>query len=224
VNRALRLLIVTLALGLALPALAETRYVTDQLKITLRTGESSSHRIIRMLPSGMPLEVISSNPETGYSQVRAGNSEGYVLTRQLLNEPSARDQLDALKARVAALTSAPSKLRQQLDALTAEHQQLTAAHTKLQTEKQTLEQDFAALQRTASSAVQIADERNALRKQVSDLTRQSADLQLRTNELENNNLQEWFLIGAGVLLGGMVLGLLLPNLKLRRRRSNWDSL
>jgi len=224
VNRALRLLIVTLALGLALPALAETRYVTDQLKITLRTGESSSHRIIRMLPSGMPLEVISSNPETGYSQVRAGNSEGYVLTRQLLDEPSARDQLDALKARVAALTSAPSKLRQQLDALTAEHQQLLAAHTKLQAEKQTLEQDFAALQRTASSAVQIADERNALRKQVSDLTRQSADLQLRTNELENNNLQEWFLIGAGVLLGGMVLGLLLPNLKLRRRRSNWDSL
>lgn len=223
-NRALRLLIVTLALGLALPALAETRYVTDQLKITLRTGESSSHRIIRMLPSGMPLEVISSNPETGYSQVRAGNSEGYVLTRQLLDEPSARDQLDALKARVAALTSAPSKLRQQLDALTAEHQQLLAAHTKLQAEKQTLEQDFAALQRTASSAVQIADERNALRKQVSDLTRQSADLQLRTNELENNNLQEWFLIGAGVLLGGMVLGLLLPNLKLRRRRSNWDSL
>ena len=52
-----------LCLLLLLPGLltAETRYVTDIAKITLRTGESTSHRIIRMLSSGTSLKVLSNN-------------------------------------------------------------------------------------------------------------------------------------------------------------------
>lgn len=223
-KKALNILLATLALGLALPVQAETRYVTDELKITLRSGESSGHRILRMLPSGMAVEVMATNPDTGYTQVRAGDTEGYVLTRQLLPEPTARDQLAALEAKVADLTAAPSKLQQQLTEAQDRNQQLTTANAQLQQENQTLAQDLAELQRTAGSAVQIADERNALRKQVAELTRQNADLQLHTNELENNNLQQWFLTGAGVMVGGILLGLILPNLKVRRRRSSWDSL
>ena len=36
------------------------------------------------------------------------------------------------------------------------------------------------------------------------LTRRAADLELRTNELENSNLQRWFLTGAGVVVGGIL--------------------
>lgn len=223
-KKAIHILIATLALGLALTAHAETRYVTDQLKITLRSGEGSNYRILRMLPSGTPVQVLGSNPESGYSHVRAGSAEGYVLTRQLLDEPAARDQLATLQEKVAQLTAAPSKLQQQLSEATAQNKALSAANEQLKSDNHKLEQDYASLQRTASSAVQIADERNALRKQVAELTRQNADLKLRTNELENTNLQRWFLIGAGVVVGGILLGLILPNLKLRRRRGSWDSL
>jgi SH3 domain protein len=205
-------------------AQAETRYVTDELKITLRSGESSGHRILRMVSSGTPVEVLSDNRETGYSHVRVGGTEGYVLTRQLLRERSARDQLAAAKARIAELTQAPGELRLQLDELQAKHQALSEAHTKLVAENERLDQEFAALQRTSANAVRISEERNALRKQVADLTRESQDLKLRVNELENSSLQEWFLAGGGVALGGILLGLILPNLKLRRRRSSWDSL
>ncbi len=45
--------IVTLILVLcSATALARTAYVTDELKITLRSGESATHRILRMLPTG----------------------------------------------------------------------------------------------------------------------------------------------------------------------------
>jgi SH3 domain protein len=217
-------LIAALTLCLALPASADTRYVTDEVKITLRTGESSSHRIIRMLPTGTPVQVLSVNAESGYAKVKVGGTEGFVLTRQLLREPPARDQLAAMKARVEELSQAPSKLQQRLNELEAEHQQLTQAHNQLQAEKAELDQTYGTLQRTAANAVQIAEERNALRKQVADLTREAADLKLRTNELENSNLQRWFLTGAGVIVGGILLGLILPNLATRRRRSSWDSL
>jgi SH3 domain protein len=222
----LKKLVVTTLIGAALlgQAQAETRYVTDELKITLRSGESSGHRILRMVTSGTPVEVLASNPETGYSHVRVGNTDGYVLTRQLLREPPARDKLAVAEARIAELTRAPGELQQQLDSLQREHQALTSSHAKLQAEKQRLETAHAALQRTSADAVRISEERNALRKQVADLTRETQDLKLRTNELENSNLQQWFLAGAGVLAGGLLLGLILPNLSLRRRRSNWDSL
>jgi SH3 domain protein len=218
------LFIVLLVLGLSAQALAETRYVTDELKITLRSGESASHRILRMIPSGTPVEVLSSDRDTGYSHVRVGNSEGYVLTRQLLRQPPARDRLAAAEARIAELTRAPGELRQQLDELITKHQTLTEAHNTLLAEKQRLDQEYAALQRTSADAVRISEERNALRKQVADLTREAQDLKLRVDEMDNSNLQQWFLAGGGVLAGGILLGLLLPNLKLRRRRSSWDSL
>ena len=61
---------------------AKTAYVTDELKITLRTGESATHRIARMLPTGEKLTVLSTNEKTGYSKVRTtGGAEGFVLTR-----------------------------------------------------------------------------------------------------------------------------------------------
>ena len=39
-------------------ALAETRYVSDNLEITMRSGTGTSYGITRMLRSGTPLDVI----------------------------------------------------------------------------------------------------------------------------------------------------------------------
>ena len=66
--------IVTLLLVLcSVSAFAKTAYVTDELKITLRSGESSTHRIIRMLPTGERLTVLSSDSGNGYSKVRTAS-------------------------------------------------------------------------------------------------------------------------------------------------------
>ena len=85
-------------------AQAESRYVTDQFQITLRSGESSGHKILRMLPSGEKLTLLSSNEQTGYSRVKAADGKlGYVLTRQLMDTPSARDRLKEAESRLQEL-------------------------------------------------------------------------------------------------------------------------
>lgn len=207
------------------PVLAETAYVTDEFRITLRSGESATHRILRMLPTGQRLEVLSRNAETGYSRVRTpGGQEGFVLSRQLVNQPVARDRLAAAEAEVAALKAAPGELRSRLASLTEEHRRLQQEHTALQRAKTTVDQEFAALQRTASNSVRIANERNDLRKQVTSLTREVEDIKQLNRELENKTAQNWFLIGAGVVVGGIILGLILPHLRVRRRKSDWGSL
>ena len=204
---------------------AKTAYVTDELKITLRTGESATHRIVRMLPTGERLDVLSSNSATGYSKVRtSGGAEGYVLTRQLVYQPVARDRLAAAEAEVKSLKAAPGELSSRLAKLTEQYKALRQEHEQLKEAKTLVDQQFAALQRTSSNAVRIANERNELRKQVASMTREVEDVKQQNRELENKTAQNWFLIGAGVVVGGIILGLILPHLRVRRRKSSWGSL
>ena len=75
-------------------ALAETRYVSDRLEITMRSGTSTSHGILRMLRSGTPVEVLETDKKSGYSRIKTrSGKEGWVLTRFLMNGPAARDRL-----------------------------------------------------------------------------------------------------------------------------------
>ncbi|MCU7905291.1 MAG: TIGR04211 family SH3 domain-containing protein [Candidatus Thiodiazotropha sp. (ex Epidulcina cf. delphinae)] len=207
-----------------IPAHAKTLYVTDIFQITMRTGESTTHRIMRMLDSGAALDVVSTNPESGYSKARFGGSEGYVLTRQLVREPSARTQLDTMRKEVDALKAAPGELRSNLAELQKKHRELLKAHNSLQGVKNKQEQELQSIQRTASNAIRISNERNELRKQVADLTREAEDLKQENRDLSNEATRDWFLIGAGVIIAGILIGLILPHLRFQRRRNSWGSL
>lgn len=217
-------LILVLALTAA-QAAADTRYVTDQFEITMRRGESTRHRIVRMLPSGTEVEVLGSNRDTGYSRIRiADGTEGYVLTRQLLEQPVARDRIAALEERLAELQQAPDQLAAQLDRLQAEHEALQSRHQALERENTELEQELATIRHASANVVRLTEERSELRKNVADLTRQSAELRQENRDLRNQTHQRWFLIGAGVVAGGILIGLILPHLRFRRRKGSWGSL
>lgn len=206
-------------------AAADTRYVTDQLEITLRTGESLRHKIVRMLPSGATLEVLSSNSGSGYSKVRTADGvTGFVLTRHLLEEPPARDRLAALEAELAELKRAPDQIAAQLSEVRTRYDDLLSDHERTAAEKDRLEQELATIRQASANVVRISEERSELRKSVADLTRQVAELEQQNRDLSNENDQRWFLIGAGVIAGGILLGLILPHLRFQRRKSSWGSL
>lgn len=219
------LTIVLLSASLSLQA-AEYRYVTDQFKIMMRTGESSSHKIIRTLTSGTRLQLISNNAETGYSKVKLESGrEGFVLTRQLMSEPVARDKLTQAMTRLEELQAAPDQLSAKLSTLQTEHDQLKTAHESLQLDNKNLEQELSGIKRTASNAIRVTNERNDLRQQVTNLTRELEELKQENRELSNDSAQDWFLIGGGVVVIGIIIGLILPHLRVQRRRntSSWDS-
>jgi SH3 domain protein len=217
-------LAILLSLGAFGVAAAETKYVTDSFKITMRRGASTGHKIVRMLPSGTPVQVLGTDPDSGYARVVALGEEGFVLTRQLMDEPSAREQLSDVRDRLQALQETPDKLRSQLATLQTEHQALQKEHAQLESVKQQLEQDLESIRRTASDAVRISNERNELRKTVAALTREREDLKQENRDLSNQTAQHWFLIGAGVVIVGIILGLILPHLRFQRRKSSWGSL
>ncbi len=58
---------------------AESMYVTDRLKLTLRSGPSTEHKILAVVESGQKVEMLE--PGEDWSMVRNANGkEGYVLT------------------------------------------------------------------------------------------------------------------------------------------------
>ncbi len=207
------------------PALAETRFVTDQVRITLRSGESTEHKVLQMLPSGLSLEVLSSNDETGYSNVRTEEGDtGYVLTRLLMETPSARQRLAAAEQRLAELQQEPEKLASRMVALQTKYDELKANYEKAGNDNRNLSTQLEEIRSAATNAVNIADERNMLRKRVAALNGEVGELKLDNQDLRNQSERKWFMMGAGAIIVGILLGLILPRLRFRRRRDNWGSL
>ncbi len=203
---------------------AESRYVTDQFKITMRSGASTSHKILHMLPSGSKVDVVRSDAGSGYTQVRVSGELGYVLSRHLMKNPSARAQLAGMQARLRELQEAPGQLSSKLTALQREHDALQTAHAELREIKQQLERELEGIRRTSADAVRINNERNELRKNVASMTRERENLKQENRDLANQSTQQWFLIGAGVIILGIIIGLILPHLRFQRRKSSWGSL
>ena len=221
-NKTLLALVLLMSCGIVQ---AQSRYVTDQFQITLRSGESSGHKILRMLPSGEKLTLLSSNSENGYSKVRAADGKvGFVLTRQLMDGPSARDRLTKAEQRLKELQEEPGRLSSKLARLQDEFEKLQGKYNSLSEQKQKLDKKLEGIRRTASNAIRISNERNDLRKMVAQQTHQVENLKQENRELRNETNQRWFLIGGGVIIVGIILGLILPHLRFQRRKSSWGSL
>lgn len=219
-----RLLLLSFILA---PALlhAEARYVTDQFNITLRSGESTNHKIIKMLPSGTRLELLEENPESRYSLVRTADDEtGYVLTRQLLTVPVAREQLTTAEKRIQQLKLEPEQLRQQLTQLQGEHRRLQLENDQALKDNNLLANELEVIKITAADAIKISSQRKSLANKVSELNLKLETLTQENTLLQDKTRENWFLIGAGVVTGGILLGLLIPYLRPRRRKDSWGSL
>ncbi|SRR5690606_588977 len=201
-------------------AFGQTRYVSDNIPVMLRTGPSLEYRIIRQLSSGVRVEALRE--ENGYTQVRvAGDgAEGWVETHYLQAEPIARERLAAAERNLTAARERVQELEAQVAALTEE---LTRTRDELETTKATNREISLELQdiRNASSNVlAVRDQNEQLRKRIAEAEERINRLAMENTELASDARQSWFLIGAGVLFGGILIGLVAPNFK-RRKRSSW---
>jgi SH3 domain protein len=203
-------------------ASAESAWVSDRFEITLRSGPSTSNAIQLMLGSGTEVEVLDRDADSGYSHVRTGGgTEGWVLTRYLMNEPAAREQLAALTSQLTNEASRGSSLNAQLGAIRGEYDDAQSQIASLERDKSALESELAEIQRTAANVLAINNQNKDLREQLAAEEIRVASLEQENRELSSQTTRYWFLSGALVLVVGMVLGLWLPRIRWQRR-SRYD--
>jgi SH3 domain protein len=216
-----------IAICVLLPLLvhADQRYVTDQFEVMLRTGPSGNHAIIRMLKSGAALTVLDPEVDNGYVRVQTNaGTEGWVLIRYLIREPVARVQLENLVRQITQTEPKDASIRSQLNTVKAEYDNANKRITQLEAEKKELENQLDAIKHRAANVLAIDDENKQLQQQLAEARAQLKTLQEQYSELSNDNEKDWFITGALVLGGGLLLGLIIPKISWRRQRSPYGSL
>ena len=203
-------------------AFAEPAWVSDQFEIMLRSGPSTSNAIQLMVDSGTRLEVLERDAESGYSRVRtAGGTEGWVLTRYLMTEPSAREQLQTLTGQLTNANSRGTSLDSQLTAIRSEYDSANNQIRELEREKAAVEQELDEIKRTAANVLAINDQNKSLMDQLAAAQIRADTLEQENRELTGQTTRYWFMTGALVLLVGIILGIWLPRVRWQRR-SRYD--
>jgi SH3 domain protein len=203
---------------------AKTVYVTDSMKYTLRSSESNRSKIIKMLPSGTVLTVISENISTHYSKVRTKSGvEGYILTRHTLNNPISRWYLKKANKKLETLQQESELIKQELSQLKGNNNDTLSSNQSLSKERDQLSKELNELRQTAANAVQLKHDRDQSRKKIISLSNELKEVSHENQMLKDSANQDWFLYGGILSLFGVILGFILPKLSWRRKTSNWDT-
>ena len=215
-KRLLRIAIIAAAFA-APSAFAQSAWVSDQFEITLRSGPSTTNAIQLMVDSGTRLEVIERDAESGYTHVRTqGGTEGWVLTRYLMSEASAREQLQTLTSQLTDAKSRGGSLDSQLDAIKGEYDSANTQISTLEREKAVVEKELAEIKRTAANVLAVNDQNKSLMDQLAAAQIRADTLEQENRELGSQSTRYWFMAGGLVLLVGVILGIWLPRIRWQR--------
>jgi SH3 domain protein len=200
------------------------RYVTDSLRLEARQGPSTNHRITNMLSSGTRVTVLEEDAESGYSRIALDDgTELWILSRFLMDEPAARDQLASAVEKFTREREIARDLASQLETLGQTAGEIEQNRSDLAKDKQILQTELAQVKQAAADTLAIQDRNESLNKQLQVLSTELDEAKQRNRSLKERSERDWFLTGAGVLLGGIILGLVVPKIRWKRRRG-WGEL
>jgi len=206
----------------ALPAVSETLYVSDQLTVPMRSGASSQHRIVKFISSGSSLSVLGASKDGKYLQVKTSKGKtGWIEKKHVMKQQSARKRIVDMKKKFSDIDKTVVEFETKISDLKQAKSLLEKQYKSIESEKQGIESDYEELKVTASSSIAILRKSKRLQRDLDQALASEAVLEKENRDLQNNIMQEWFLIGGGVSMGSLVLGLLLTRINWRRKRDSW---
>ena len=185
--------------------LAETMYVTDVLKLTLRSGPSTEHKILSVVESGQQIELLE--PGEDWSLVRiASGKEGYVLTRYLMPDPTHNVRLEQLQTKHKALMLQAATLLEENTSLKKEDRQLKSTLGSNDKTLKKLRVDYEKLKAGSAEYIELKEKYKTASGQLAEQTKRAETLDEELRSIEINQYIKWFLAGSGVLLVGFIVG------------------
>jgi SH3 domain protein len=198
---------------------AETMYVDDIVKITVRTGPGIAHKILAMIKSGESVEVLKpEEPEKDWSLVRITNGkEGWVLSRFLKSKEPDGLVLDRLKKKHNALKNQAVSTIEENKVYKKENKRL---NSELKTNKEIskkIKSSYETLKKESAEFLELKSNYEKTSSKLIEQTKKATKLEEELTSLLLHQNIKWFLSGAGVLLLGFVIGF---STKRQRRRSS----
>lgn len=203
-------------------AFAQRMYIDDNNQVPLRTGQGIQYRIIHSgLNAGTPVEVLEQDKESGYTLIREpGGKQGWVPTRYLTAEPIARDQLKKVQQELERLKAESARYGDTNKALSQQTKQLEAQNAALTKTNEQLQDELMRIKRISENAINL-DRRNRELQEENQQLKSEVELLTADNmRLKSNADTEKMLTGAGLVGIGILIALILPLLK-PKKKSSW---
>ncbi len=202
---------------------AETRYVTDEFEITLRSGPSTSNNILSMLKSGDKVEIIEQDAETKYSLVETERGKkGYVLTRFLEVLPSGRDRLAKLQLITDKHKETIELLRKELSEYKTQKADDSRSISTLETSLSKTEKELKDLKTATHDTILVLQQNDSLKSRINELEADKQKLSAENAQYKDSTAMDWFIRGASVSLIAFLLGIIVTRIRWKKRDS-WSN-
>ena len=201
----------------------ETRYISDSVYIPLRSGQGTQFRIRMNLKTGEKLDVQEVSADKAWVRViTQGGTEGWIEAEYLSYEPPARQQLETVLQK-------NTQLKQQFDELKQKNNELTSSVAELNrnvgnesTARGALAEELTRIKQLSANTIALDQRARELAEQNKVLSAGQEKLARENNKLKEDQRTEFMMYGAGLLLSGVLLAIILPALKPKKRRSEWS--
>jgi SH3 domain protein len=201
---------------------ADTRYITDEFEVTMRSGTSTSNSIVRLLRSGEAVTVLEQDLVSQYSLVESGDDRGYVLSRFLMEAPAAKQSLQELRARHAQQQERLDQQSGEIVELEKTLEQEKTDNEALKTTLRASEQELSEVRGAAQNTLNIIEQNKRLQTMVDQLRQEKTELSNSNAELSDSTRIDWFVRGGAVSLIAFVIGILVTRIRWRKQES-WGS-
>ena len=187
-------------------------------EVPLRRGQGNDYKIIAVVSDGTQVTLLKKNNE--WARIRlAGGKEGWILKRYLSRDKPLQEQVAQLKQNNNALKEKLSQTETRLNDLARAHHQTEQELTDCLAARDAAKADYIQLQQDTTDVVSTKKELALARRQIKDINKHLADLQLENTGLKKSSSIIWFLAGSGVLLLGWLIGLITGKRTKKRRSS-----
>ena len=220
-------LIQTLTVGyfllIADAALANIQYVTDMLYVPMRSGAGNEYRIIHStIRSGTQMTILDSPEGSDWAKVRTPSGlEGYIRKQYLKTTPTARMRLSAAVEELASAKEKLAAAQKQLNTLTKEHTLLSKQSKLTQESHGKLSEELNNLKTLSADAIGLSHRYQELLANHEVLKTDYDSAIAENDRLKSDKTVNQWLFGAGLMVLGMFLMLILPALKPAKRSSEW---
>ena len=195
-------------------------YITDQFEVTMRSGVSTTNEILMLLKSGEEVMLLEQDPVTQYSLVKtASGKQGYVLSRFLVDIPSARQRLTALQQSTATMKQENISLQAKISNLEADLENQLAENDDLKTALLTTDEELERVSIAAENTLDIVDKNMSMEATMTELKVQQSLLIDENSELKDSTKIDWFMRGAAVALVAFLIGILVTRIRWRKQDS-----
>ena len=204
----------------------QTVYVDDVVYVPMRSCPGTNCKIIKSgVKSGTPLTKLETDEENKWTKVRTLSSdalEGWVPNQFLSDQPSARARLAKALETIARLEKQRDEalgIKQQVtdESVSLEKQLVSARNAKLEAEK-----ELAQIRTLSAGAIELQQRHQKLVGEHRMLAVERDALAAENENLKNDLRISFLFYGAGLVVLGMFLSVIIPALKPKKKYGEWS--